>query len=263
MGYSPWGHKESDTTEWLVLYLLSSSQGLGGISWVPHAYPLPSGFFYLLTFGKNSFNGPVLIHHLFLTAVFFIQPTPIHLSEQSSITVSDSGTLWAFLTYHFYMVLIACLFSSDLFKENGGIFILLCSPGIWKALYKFLLHQSRMKKLICLKMKKFLLTLNIYIFKNCYVCSLIAQIVKESSCNAGDLGSMPGLERFPGEGNGYLLQYPCLVNSMDRALECYSPWLQRVRCDWVANTFTFFFHCYCMLGVTLKKKRKKTHLAWV
>ena len=80
-------------------------------------------------------------------------------------------------------------------------------------------------------MKKFLLTLSIYIFKNCYVSSLIAQTVKESSCNAGDLGSMPGLERFPGEGNGYLLQYSCLVNSMDRGLACYSPWLQRVRHD--------------------------------
>ena len=64
-------------------------------------------------------------------------------------------------------------------------------------------------------MKKFLLTLSIYIFKNCYVSSLIAQTLKESSCNAGDLGSMPGLERFPGEGNGYLLQYSYLENSMN------------------------------------------------
>ena len=30
---------------------------------------------------------------------------------------------------------------------------------------------------------------------------------KESACNAGDLGLIPGLERFPGEGNGYPLQY--------------------------------------------------------
>ena len=33
---------------------------------------------------------------------------------------------------------------------------------------------------------------------------------------AGDLGSIPGLGRFPGEGNGYPLQYSCLENSMDR-----------------------------------------------
>ena len=39
---------------------------------------------------------------------------------------------------------------------------------------------------------------------------------KESACNAGDLGSIPGLERSSGEGNGYSLQYSCLENSMDR-----------------------------------------------
>ena len=39
---------------------------------------------------------------------------------------------------------------------------------------------------------------------------------KESACNAGDLGSIPGSGRFPGEGNGYPLQYSCLENSMDR-----------------------------------------------
>ena len=39
---------------------------------------------------------------------------------------------------------------------------------------------------------------------------------KESTCNAGDLGSIPGLGRSPGEWNGYPLQYSCLVNSMDR-----------------------------------------------
>ena len=39
---------------------------------------------------------------------------------------------------------------------------------------------------------------------------------KESACNAGDLGLIPGLGRSPGEGNGYPLQYSCLGNSMDR-----------------------------------------------
>ena len=38
---------------------------------------------------------------------------------------------------------------------------------------------------------------------------------KESICNAGDLGSIPGLGRSPGEGKGYLLQYSDLQNSMD------------------------------------------------
>ena len=38
---------------------------------------------------------------------------------------------------------------------------------------------------------------------------------KESTCNLGDLGSIPGLGRSPGEGNGYPLQYSGLENSMD------------------------------------------------
>ena len=39
---------------------------------------------------------------------------------------------------------------------------------------------------------------------------------KESACNAGDPGSVPGLGRSPGEGNGNPLQYSCLENPMDR-----------------------------------------------
>ena len=39
---------------------------------------------------------------------------------------------------------------------------------------------------------------------------------EESACNAGDPGSIPESERFPGEGNGYPLQYSCLENSMVR-----------------------------------------------
>ena len=37
---------------------------------------------------------------------------------------------------------------------------------------------------------------------------------KESTCNAGDLGSIPGLGRSPGEGKGYPLQYSGLKKSM-------------------------------------------------
>ena len=39
---------------------------------------------------------------------------------------------------------------------------------------------------------------------------------KESACNRGDLGLIPGSGRSPGKGNGYPLQYSCLENSMDR-----------------------------------------------
>ena len=39
---------------------------------------------------------------------------------------------------------------------------------------------------------------------------------KESACNAGDSGLIPGSEKSPGEGNGNPLKYSCLENSMDR-----------------------------------------------
>ena len=39
---------------------------------------------------------------------------------------------------------------------------------------------------------------------------------KESACNVGDLGSVPGLGRSPGGGHGNPFQYSCLENSMDR-----------------------------------------------
>ena len=49
------------------------------------------------------------------------------------------------------------------------------------------------------------------------MASLMSQLVgKESACNLGDQGSIPGWGRFPGEGNGNLLQYSCLENSIDR-----------------------------------------------
>ena len=53
---------------------------------------------------------------------------------------------------------------------------------------------------------------------------------KESTCNTGDLGLIPGLGRSPGEGNGYLLQYSCLENSMDRG-----DWWATVYCRTLYN----------------------------
>ena len=48
---------------------------------------------------------------------------------------------------------------------------------------------------------------------------------KESACNAGDLGLIPGLGRFPGGGHGSPLQYSCLENPHgQRSLAGYSPW---------------------------------------
>ena len=48
---------------------------------------------------------------------------------------------------------------------------------------------------------------------------------KESSCTAGDPASIPWLARYPGEGNGYPLQYSCLENAHgQRTLVGYSQW---------------------------------------
>ena len=51
---------------------------------------------------------------------------------------------------------------------------------------------------------------------------------KVSACNAGDRGSIPGLGRSPGEGNGNPLQYSCLENPHgEKYLVGYSPWGRR------------------------------------
>ena len=47
---------------------------------------------------------------------------------------------------------------------------------------------------------------------------------KESACNAGDLGSIPGLGRSPGGGHGNPLQYSCLENPPLTEEPGYSPW---------------------------------------
>ena len=68
---------------------------------------------------------------------------------------------------------------------------------------------------------------------------------QESACNAGDLGSIPGLGRFPGEGKGYPLQYSDLENSMD-----YRPWCHKEldTTKWLSlrkiqSSFKYIFHC--------------------
>ena len=45
---------------------------------------------------------------------------------------------------------------------------------------------------------------------------MLSSVGKQSACNAGDLGLIPGLGRSPGEGNCNPLQYSCLENPMDR-----------------------------------------------
>ena len=63
---------------------------------------------------------------------------------------------------------------------------------------------------------------------------------KESACNAGDPGSIPGWGNSPEDGNGYPLQYSCLENSVDReACRLQSMGSQRAGHDWATNPFTF------------------------
>ena len=62
---------------------------------------------------------------------------------------------------------------------------------------------------------------------------------KESTCNAGDQGSIPGLGRSPGEGNGNPLQCSGLENPMDRG--AWRATVDGVTESWQLRNFFFFF----------------------
>ena len=76
---------------------------------------------------------------------------------------------------------------------------------------------------------------------------------KESACNAGDLGSIPGLGRSPREGKGYPLQYSGLENSMD----CIVHGVTR-SWTWLSG---FHFH-FSELGSILIFKKRLISLSW-
>ena len=66
--------------------------------------------------------------------------------------------------------------------------------------------------------------------------------VNESAGNAGDMGSIPGSGRSPGEGNGYSLQYSCLENPMDRG--AWWAIVHEVSRRLSNQHFQFFSHSY-------------------
>ena len=105
----------------------------------------------------------------------------------------------------------------------------------------------------------------IYTYRYRYISFPGGSAGKESACNAGDLGSGPGLERSPGEGNGYPLQYSGLENSMDRgALQAtyIQPMrLQRVGHNWATNhiTLTYYLVATSSLKIT---NPQKVFLKW-
>ena len=81
---------------------------------------------------------------------------------------------------------------------------------------------------------------------------------RESACNVGELSSILGLGRSPGEGNGNILKYSCLENPMDRgALQATVHGIAKSQ-TWLSN-FTFTFHSHAL------EKEMATHfsvLAW-
>ena len=92
------------------------------------------------------------------------------------------------------------------------------------------------------------INLVLWIYAQAWKCQIISQFQgfpgdsygKEPACNAGEVGSIPGLGISPGEGNGNPLQYSYLENSRDRGT-----WETIVlgvtkRQDQMTNTFNFF-----------------------
>ena len=62
---------------------------------------------------------------------------------------------------------------------------------------------------------------------------------KESTCSAGEQGSIPVLGKSPGKGTGYPIQYSCLENSMDRG--AWQSTVHRVAKSWTRLTLSFTF----------------------
>ena len=85
---------------------------------------------------------------------------------------------------------------------------------------------------------------------------------KKSTCIVGDLGSIPGLGRSPGEGNHYSLQYSCLENSIDRGAWLQSMGSQTAGHDWatftlyISSIFQFCLQFIWLLGLLFMKSFK-------
>ena len=82
---------------------------------------------------------------------------------------------------------------------------------------------------------------------------------KEYTCNAGDLGSIPGLGRSPGGGHSNPLQYSCLGNPHgQRSLAGYSPWgrkesdtTERLHFSFSKNQYIIFFNFLLTYGMSM------------
>ena len=85
---------------------------------------------------------------------------------------------------------------------------------------------------------------------------------KESTCNAGDLGSIPGLGRSPGEGKGYPLQYSGLENSMDSPWGCKeSDMTERLSLHFIALKFFYASSSTKILRQLTSRKQYKIRIS--
>ena len=126
------------------------------------------------------------------------------------------------LSLYFKYFLLDTSFANIFSHSAGELFVLLIVPFTMKKFFKFdvvpfayfcfyfpcLRRQSQ--KILLRAMSKSILPR----FSSRVLPWWLSS--KESACNAGDPGSIPGLGRSPGEGNGDPLQYSCLENPMDR-----------------------------------------------
>ena len=111
---------------------------------------------------------------------------------------------------------LGCTFSTGMILSPGGKIISLLRSQLSHSSYVYSTDLCVVHKQIC----------NIYIWHSNLGGRIRTKKVscmgfpcgsadKESTCNAGDLDSIPGLGRSPGEGKGYPLQYSGLENSLD------------------------------------------------
>ena len=85
---------------------------------------------------------------------------------------------------------------------------------LFSIFYSIMVHNNRLLNIVTVLYSRDLLF--IYsIYNSLYLLIPSNSAGKESACNAGDFGSIPGLGRSPGEGNVYLLQHSGLENSTD------------------------------------------------
>ena len=106
----------------------------------------------------------------------------------------------------------------------------------------------------------------VFFLKITYTIKLLgfpgSSVSKESACNAGDLGLIPGWGRSSGEENGNPLQYSCLENSVDRG--AWQATAHRVTQSWTQlKLFSMQYADYCKfswLSVKLRWKNTKKRI---